>query len=41
MEDLKKYDVVILSDLGANTLLLHPDTWLQAKSVPNRLSLIE
>jgi len=41
MEDMKKYDVVILSDLGANTLLLHPDTWLQGKSVPNRLRLID
>lgn len=24
MEELKTYDVVILSDVGANTLLLHP-----------------
>lgn len=38
--DLERYDVVILSDLGANTLLLHPDTWLRGKSTPNRLRLI-
>lgn len=40
LEDLQAYDVVILSDLGANTLLLHPDTWLHGKSVPNRLQLL-
>ena len=38
--ELDKYDVVILSDIGANTLLLHPDTWLHGKSVPNRLELL-
>lgn len=41
IEGLRQYDVVILSDLGANTLLLHPDTWLNGKSVPNRLKLIK
>lgn len=40
MPDLNQYDVVILSDVGANTLLLHPDTWLHGKSVPNRLHLL-
>lgn len=40
MQDMEQYDVVILSDLGANTLLLHPDTWLHGKSVPNRLYLL-
>jgi uncharacterized membrane protein len=39
-EALDPYDVVILSDVGANTLLLHPDTWLHGKSVPNRLELL-
>ena len=37
---LQEYDVVILSDLGANTLLLHPDTWLRGRSMPNRLTLL-
>ena len=37
---LNRYDVVILSDLGANTLLLHPDTWLHGKTMPNRLRLL-
>src|SRR5947209_2811478 len=39
-EDLGAYDVVILSDIGANTLLLHPDTFGASKSLPNRLTLI-
>jgi uncharacterized membrane protein len=41
IDALGRYDVVILSDLGANTLLLHPDTWLRGKSMPNRLSLLK
>jgi uncharacterized membrane protein len=38
--ELDHYDVVILSDLGANTLLLHPDTWLRGQPTPNRLKLL-
>lgn len=41
LDDLSAYDVVILSDVGANTLLLHPDTWLRGQSVPNRLKLLK
>lgn len=41
MAGLQRYDVIILSDLGANTLLLHPDTWLRGKSTPNRLRLLQ
>jgi len=37
---LKHYHAVMLSDIGANTLLLHPDVWLRGKTVPNRLKLI-
>jgi uncharacterized membrane protein len=40
MEALRAYDAVILSDLGSNTLLLHPDTWIHSKPTPNRLKLI-
>jgi uncharacterized membrane protein len=40
MEALKAYDAVILSDIGANTLLLHPDTWINSKTTPNRLKLL-
>ncbi len=37
---LRAFDVVILSDIGANTLLLHPETWLHGKPMPNRLRAI-
>lgn len=36
-EALAAYDAVILSDIGSNTLLLHPDTWIHSKRTPNRL----
>src|SRR5579872_5023632 len=37
---LKAFDAIILSDLGSNTLLLHPDTWIHSRTTPNRLKLI-
>lgn len=40
LDELQPYDVVILSDLGANTLLLPPQVWLHRKSAPNRLRLL-
>lgn len=40
LAELQRYAVVILSDIGANTLLLHPDVWLHGKPVANRLQLI-
>ena len=39
-KDLGKFDCVLLSDIGSNTLLLHPDTFVRSKSLPNRLSSI-
>lgn len=36
-ETLGAYDVVMLSDIGANTLLLHPDTFVRSVPLPNRL----
>lgn len=39
-DGLSKVDILLLSDIGANTLLLHPDTWLRGKPTPNRLKLI-
>lgn len=41
MDALREYGVVILSDVGSNTLLLHPDTWLLGKPTPNRLKLLK
>jgi uncharacterized membrane protein len=39
-EALAAYDVVMLSDIGANTLLLHPDTFTRSIPSPNRLASI-
>jgi uncharacterized membrane protein len=41
LNSLQVYDVVILSDIGANTLLLPPEVFLEGKRVPNRLELIK
>ncbi len=41
VEALDAYDAVILSDIGANTLLLHPDTWIHSKPTPNRLKALQ
>jgi uncharacterized membrane protein len=40
LDGLRGYEAVILSDIGANTLLLNPDVWLTGKPVPNRLKLL-
>lgn len=40
-EALAAYDVVMLSDIGANTLLLHPDTFVRSVPLPNRLTAIK
>lgn len=39
-EELAAYDAVIISDVGANTFLLHPDTFYRSKTTPNRLDAI-
>ncbi|HWA81490.1 MAG TPA: glutamine amidotransferase [Acetobacteraceae bacterium] len=39
-EGLRRYRAIILSDLGANTLLLPQAVWLRGETVPNRLKLI-
>ncbi len=40
MEELKEYDCVILSDIGANTLLLPSATFARSEKMPNRTKLI-
>ncbi|MDV3252762.1 glutamine amidotransferase [Devosia sp. BK] len=40
VEDLATYDCVLLSDIGASTLLLHPDTFARSKVLPNRLAAV-
>lgn len=39
-DGLGGYGAVILSDIGANTLLLHPDTFERSVSLPDRLVAI-
>jgi len=39
-EALRAWDVVVLSDIGANTLLLHPDTFERSDVKPDRLVAI-
>jgi uncharacterized membrane protein len=41
LDGLSGYDAVILSDIGSNTLLLHPDTWVHSRRTPNRLRLLK
>ena len=37
----RRYKAIILSDIGANTLLLPPSVWLHGRPTPNRLRVIE
>lgn len=39
--ELAAYDVVLLSDIGADTLLLHPDTFERGQRTPNRFRLLD
>jgi uncharacterized membrane protein len=40
LEELTQYDVIILSDIGSNSLLLPSETWLKGKQTFNRLELL-
>ncbi|MBV9748968.1 MAG: cytoplasmic protein [Acetobacteraceae bacterium] len=40
LEALQQYKAIILSDIGANTLLLPQAVWLHGRTAPNRLKLI-
>jgi uncharacterized membrane protein len=41
LEELQQYDVVILSDIGSNSLLLSREVFIEGKRGVNRLSLIK
>lgn len=41
IEDLKAYDVLLVGDIAADTLLLHPDVVYNCNPHPNRLELIK
>lgn len=40
LEELKQYDVIVLSDIGANTLLLPTATFTKSEKKPDRTKLI-
>ncbi len=40
VEAFQQYSFVMLSDIGANTLLLHPDTFNRSVVLPNRLAVL-
>jgi len=41
LEELRQYDVVILSDIGSNSLLLSRKVFLEGRTAPNRLRLLK
>jgi uncharacterized membrane protein len=41
LEQLSSYDVLIISDVGSNTLLLPTETMVHSKTAPNRLETIK
>ena len=40
LAELSAFDAVLLSDIGSNSILLHPDVWLRSRTFPNRLKLL-
>lgn len=41
LNELKEYDVVLVSDCGSNTFLLHEDTFFDCRTTVNKLNLIK
>jgi len=41
LDDLRKYDVIIFSDIGSNTLLLSRKVFVEGKTAPNRLRIVK
>ncbi|MCZ7573834.1 MAG: glutamine amidotransferase [Ardenticatenaceae bacterium] len=41
LDALQQYDVILFSDVGSDTLLLHPDTFLRSQVRANRLRLLQ
>lgn len=39
-DGLRAYDVVVLSDIGADSILLHPDTLARSERTPDRLAAL-
>jgi uncharacterized membrane protein len=40
LEEAQAYDAILLSDIGSNTLLLHPDTFIRSQPTPDRCQLL-
>jgi len=40
LDELAKFDAVVLSDVGAYSILIHPDTWKHGRTHVNRLALL-
>ena len=40
LTELQKYHGIIFSDIGSNTILLHPKVWIDGEVFPNRLDLV-
>jgi uncharacterized membrane protein len=40
LDGLRRYQAIMLSDIGANSLLLPPAVWLHGRPTPNRLKLL-
>ena len=41
IDDLHQYSAIIFSDIGSNTILLHPKVWIDGEVYPNRLKLVK
>lgn len=41
IEEMNKFDCIIFSDIGSNTILLPDETFMQGKRMPNRLNLVK
>ncbi|MGE4482415.1 glutamine amidotransferase [Acidocella sp.] len=39
-EEINKFDVVVISDIGSNSFLLPDETFLKSEKSPNRLGLV-
>jgi len=41
IDSIKKYSAIIFSDIGSNSILLHPKVWRKGETYPNRLQLVK
>ena len=41
IDAIKKYSAIIFSDIGSNSILLHPKVWRKGETFPNRLQLVK